>query len=103
MLRHLQQRVNARDWHVHFVGDFLRRGFSAQLLGELLLRAPQFVHDLDHVHRNADRPGLIGDRACDGLANPPDGISRELIPAAVLEFFDAFHQPDVAFLDQVEE
>ena len=103
LLRHLEQRVDARDRHVHFVGEFFGRGLAAQFLGELLLRAPELVHDLDHVHRDADGAGLVGDGAGDGLANPPDGVGGELVAAAILEFLDALHQADVAFLDQVEE
>ena len=42
-------------------------------------------------------------RARDGLANPPDGVGGELVAAAVLEFFHALHQADVAFLDQIQK
>ncbi len=55
------------------------------------------------MHRNADGAGLVGDRARDGLANPPRGVRGELVAAAPLEFVDGFHQADVAFLNQVEE
>ena len=78
-------------------------GFAAKFLGELLLRAPELVHDFDHVHRDADGARLVGNGAGDRLANPPDGVGRKLIAAAIFEFLDAFHQADVAFLDQVEE
>ena len=42
-------------------------------------------------------------RARDGLANPPDGVGGKLVAAAILEFLDALHQADVAFLDQIQE
>jgi len=45
-------------------------------------------------------------RACgagDGLPDPPGGVGAELVPAAVFEFVNRFHQPDIAFLDEVEE
>ena len=62
-----------------------------------------FAHRLDHVHRNADRPGLVGDGPRDRLADPPGGVRRELVAAAVLVLVDRPHQARVAFLDQVEE
>ena len=65
--------------------------------------AHQLVDRLDHVHRNADRARLVGDRAGDRLADPPGGIGRELVAAAIFEFVDRLHQADIAFLDQIEE
>ena len=91
------------DRHVHFIGQFLRRRFAAQFLRELLLRAPELVHDFNHVDRNADGARLVGNGARDGLANPPDGVGGKFVAAAILEFLDAFHQADVAFLNQIEE
>jgi hypothetical protein len=52
---------------------------------------------------DADRARLVGDRASDRLADPPRRIGREFVAAAVLEFIDRLYQPDIAFLDQVEE
>ena len=60
-------------------------------------------HRLDHVHRDADRPGLVGDGPGDRLANPPGRVGAELVAAAVLVLVDGPHQPGVAFLDQVKE
>jgi hypothetical protein len=65
--------------------------------------ADELVDGLDHVHRDADGAGLVGDGAGDGLANPPGGVGGEFVAAAVFEFVDGLHQADVAFLDQVEE
>ena len=55
------------------------------------------------MHRDADGARLVGDRAGDRLADPPGGVGRELVAAAVFELVDRLHQADVAFLDQVEE
>ena len=55
------------------------------------------------MHGDADGARLIGDRARDRLPDPPRGVGRELVAAAVLELVDRLHQADVAFLDQVEE
>src|SRR5437879_9312516 len=44
-----------------------------------------------------------GDGACDGLANPPGGVGGELVAAAPVEPVGAFHEPEIAFLDQVEK
>ena len=59
--------------------DLLRRWFAAQLLHERGRRPDQLVDRLDHVNRDPNRPGLVGDRAGDRLADPPGGVSRELI------------------------
>ena len=49
------------------------------------------------------RRRLVRNRARDRLPDPPRGVGRELIAAAVLELVDRLHQPDIALLDQVEE
>src|SRR5579872_2702959 len=58
---------------------------------------------LEHMHRNANRAGMIGDGARDGLANPPRGIRRKLVAAPIFVLFDPAHEPGVPFLDQVEK
>jgi hypothetical protein len=63
----------------------------------------ELVDGLDHVDRDADGPRLVGDGAGDGLADPPGGVGRELVPTAVLELVHRLHQADVALLDQVQE
>ena len=103
LLRHFQDGAHALDRHFHGVGQFFGGRLAAQFLHELLLGAPELVDDLDHVDRDANGAGLVGDAAGDGLANPPGGVGGELVAAPVFEFLDAFHQADVAFLDQVEE
>jgi hypothetical protein len=55
------------------------------------------------VHRNADRPALVGHGAGDRLPNPPGGVRAELEAAAIFELVDRSHQAGVPFLNQVEE
>ncbi|OIQ91558.1 hypothetical protein GALL_264960 [mine drainage metagenome] len=55
------------------------------------------------MHGDADRARLIGNRAGDGLSDPPRGVGGELVAAAVFELVHGLHQADVAFLDEVEE
>ena len=55
------------------------------------------------MHRDTDGTCLISNRAGDRLADPPGGIGRELVAAAILKLVHGFHEADVAFLDQVEE
>src|SRR6202041_1095252 len=55
------------------------------------------------MDRDANRTRLIGNCASNRLPNPPRGVSRELVSAAVFEFVYGFHQADVAFLNQVEK
>src|SRR5438093_3193393 len=103
LLRDLQDLADLRDRDVHPLGDLLRGRLAAQLLHQRPRRADQLVDRLDHVHRDADRPGLVGDGAGDGLADPPRGVGRELVAALVLELVHGLHQADVALLDQVQE
>ncbi len=100
---HPQEGVDARDRQPHFPGEIVGGGFPAEILGELPLRPPKPGHDLDHVRGDANGAGLIGNGAGDGLANPPDRVSRELVAAAVIEFLHPFHQPNVSLLDEVQE
>ena len=59
-----------------------------------------FVHD---VNRQTDGLGLIGERALDGLLDPPGTVGGELGALGGVETFDGLHQADVALVDQVEQ
>src|SRR4051812_941691 len=91
-------RVDARD-----VGDLLGGRLAAQLGDELALRAADLVQLLDDVHGDADRARLVGERAGDGLADPPGRIRGELEALAVVELLGCADQAERALLDEVEE
>jgi hypothetical protein len=58
---------------------------------------------LRDVNRDADRARLVRDRTGYGLADPPRGVSRELVTLAPVELLGGADQPDRSLLDQVEE
>jgi hypothetical protein len=55
------------------------------------------------VHRDADRAGLVRNPTLDRLADPPRGVGRELVAAAVVELLGGADQAEHAVLDQVQE
>ncbi|MEA2136713.1 MAG: polymerase primary sigma factor, partial [Solirubrobacteraceae bacterium] len=67
------------------------------------LEVDNLVELLDHVDRDADGARLVRDRAGDGLADPPGGVGRELVPAPVVELLDRPDEAEAALLDEVEE
>ena len=103
LLRDLQDLLDALRRDLHLERDLLVRRVALQLLGELAADADELVDRLDHVHRHADRAGLVGDAAGDRLPDPPRRVGRELVAAAPVELLDGAHQAEVALLDQVEE
>src|SRR5207244_13248613 len=63
----------------------------------------QLVDRLDHVHGDPDRAGLVGDGSRDGLADPPRGVRAELVALGVVELLDRADEPEISFLDEVQE
>ena len=61
------------------------------------------VQFLDHMHRQADGARLVHDGALDALADPPGGVGRETEAALRIELLQRVNQPEVAFLDQVQQ
>ena len=103
LLGDLQHLAHFFQRHGQLGCQFFRRRLATDFVQHLARRADQLVDGLDHVHRNTDGARLIGNRAGDRLADPPGGIGREFIAAAVFKLIDGLHQADVAFLDQVQE
>ena len=95
--------LTSRAVHSSSRGDLVRGRLAPELLNELALDVHDLVQLLDHVHRDADGAGLVGDRARDGLADPPGGVGGELVAAPVVELLDGADQPERPLLDQVEE
>src|SRR5580704_13757918 len=89
--------------NVHAAADFVVRRSPAEFLFKLARGAQELVHALVHVYRDTDGARLVGDGARDRLANPPGGVSGELVTAPVFELVGGAHQADVAFLDQVQQ
>ena len=89
--------------HLELLGDLLGPRLAAQPLDELALDVHDLVELLDHVHRDPDRAGLVGDRTGHGLADPPGGVRGELVALAVVELLDRPDQAQRPLLDQVEE
>src|SRR5574342_614837 len=103
LLGDLEDLAHLVERQLHLLGDLLRRRLAPQLLHQVTAGADELVDGLDHVHRDPDGAGLVGDGARDRLADPPGGVRRELVAATVLELVHGLHQADVPLLDQVEE
>ena len=93
----------SRTVHFELVGELGGAGLAPELLDQPPFGVDQAVEPLDHVHGDANRASLVGQRAGDRLADPPGGVGRELVAAAVVELLDRPDQPERALLDQVEQ
>ena len=83
--------------------QLLDRRRTAELQLEFPGHPPQLVQALLHVHRDADRPALVRDRALEGLADPPRAVGRELVALTPVELLDGAVEADRPFLNQVEK
>ena len=99
------RRMSLTSRAVHCSSTAISSGgrLAAERLHQLALDVDDLVELLDHVHRDADRARLVGDRPRDRLADPPGRVGRELVAAAVVELLDRADQPERALLDQVQE
>ena len=55
------------------------------------------------MHGQADGLGLVGERALDGLLDPPRAVSGEFGALGRVKPFDGLHQADVALADQIQQ
>src|SRR5215475_8142631 len=99
-LRDFARLAHFCDGYFQSLGQLLRSRLAAKLLHELTSALRKLIDGFDHVNGYTDGACLVGDGARDGLTNPPGRISRELVAAAPIELIGAFHEPDIAFLDQ---
>src|SRR3954451_15294418 len=70
-LRHAQDLAHFLGRHLELLGDLVGPRLAAEALHELALDVHDLVQLLDHVHGNADRARLVGDRTRHSLADPP--------------------------------
>src|SRR5438105_3395758 len=77
--------------------------FTAKLLNQASRRSGNSMGGLGKMHWHSDSSGLVSQRPCDPLANPPGRVGAELETLAVLEPFGRFHQAHIAFLNQIQE
>ena len=78
-------------------------GLAAEFLGELHRRAPHLGNLVHEMDGQADRLGLVGEGALDGLLDPPRGVGGELAALARVEALDRLDQADVALADQIQQ
>ena len=89
--------------HLQLNGQFLGCGFAANFMHHLARCAHNFIDGFDHMNRDPNGSGLIGDGSCDGLTNPPCGIGGKFVASAVFKFIHGLHQANVTFLDQIQK
>jgi hypothetical protein len=90
--------------NIHPLCDFFARRLPVRVPARVARDgSDQFVDRFDHVHRNTNRAGLICNGARDRLPNPPCGVGRKLISAAVFETYRPPSWTDVSFLDEIEK
>src|SRR5688572_26767650 len=103
LARNFQDLAYFIERQIHALGDFFGRRFTSEFLDQMTGGSDQLVDCLDHVDRDTDCPGLIGDCASNCLADPPRRIGAEFVATLVLKLIDGFHQADITFLNQVKE
>ena len=94
---------NARGGHAQFVGQFLVGRFAAQFLLQLHRQPAHLGNFVHEMNRQADGLGLVGQRAFDGLLDPPRAVGGKLAAFFRVKALDGLHQADVAFADQIQQ
>src|SRR5579863_4378217 len=103
LLADLDDLAHAVRGDLQLDGDLFGGRLAPEFLQQTAAGANQPVDGLHHVHGNANGARLIGDRAGDSLADPPGRVGRELEALGVVELLYRANQPDVAFLNQVQQ
>ena len=103
LLGHTHDLAHLIHRHLQALGNFLGAGVMAVLMQQLAGDLLDLVDGLDHMHRDADGAGLVGNGAGDGLTDPPRCVGRELEALGVVELFHSLDQAQVTLLDQVQE
>ena len=90
-------------FHAQRLGDFYNRGSLPDYRRGFVLedRQPADVHL--HVFRNVNGAGVLGQGMGDGLADPPGHMGGDAEASAYIEFFNSPREPDIAFLDHIQE
>src|SRR5215208_1364800 len=102
-LANLLQAQDFLDRHLELARDLLVRGLAPEELDHAAVGAVELVDLLDHVDGDADRATLVRDGTRYGLPYPPRRVSGELEALAVVELLRGPDEPEVPFLDEVEE
>src|SRR4029453_14322125 len=87
----------------HLSGHFRGRRRPPELLGERVAMAVELAQQRLDVHGQADRAGLIGERAHHRLTDPPGRVRREAGAAVWVELSGRVEEAHVALLDEIEE
>ena len=95
--------VELRERNARSLRQLLRRGRTTELADQHLAHLLELLLRLEHVHRDADRARLVGERTTDRMTDPPARVRREPQTAAVVEARHRVHEAEVALLDQVGE
>src|SRR5437879_6384672 len=99
----LENQAHLLRGHPRALSELFRGRLPSHLVDQVTVHPGDPVQRLDHVNRNPDRARVVGNRSGDRLADPPSRVRRELKSVPILEPVDGLHEPDVAFLDQVEQ
>src|SRR6266851_1077177 len=83
--------------------QLLGRRLAAQALVHVALNPAQLAEHLEHVHRQPNSPGRVGEATLDGLPDPPHGVGGELVALGVVELLDRPDQAQVSFLHHVKQ
>ena len=98
-----QQLLDLVRCPVQLHRQLLRGRLPAEPLMHVPLDPAQLAEHLQHMHRQPDRAGRVGEPALDRLADPPHRVGGELVALGVVELLDRPDQAQVAFLHHVEQ